>query len=509
LPRVDTLFLLSRLLIFAGIAWVVLYAGLGGPNTTGLAILTGSYLITMVIMGKLIRDERRNLKKGYLAIIIFDLIFVTVLINHDAGYHSDFFLMYYLTIMFAAYLLTFPATLILMGLTTIAYSAVIFSDIRLEHSVYIAIRIGLMWFLAMAISFVSDYVRRSEKRLLKLLDTLNQRTTELEKSQAHVKMIYDQSRILGGTLNVDELVEGVMKIMGHLLGYSASGIILVGQGRNFIYRGRNINGKDNFHLKAVNEEKNGLLWKVAKQTDPVSVVDVRGRDDYEPLSPNTRSVLLLPMVAHGKTNGIILAESPYKGDFSERDNELISIVARSASMALENAMLHKKMQELTITDELTGIYNYRYFARKLKEELRRAARYNLPLSMIMLDIDWFKKFNDTYGHEVGNIVLKGITSVVKKCIRDVDIFARYGGEEFVIILPNTSQDEVSTIGERIREQIEAATFGGGNIPDLKVTVSVGVSSFPENNRPYDELLSIVDKALYRAKGSGKNNVCVM
>jgi diguanylate cyclase (GGDEF)-like protein len=188
----------------------------------------------------------------------------------------------------------------------------------------------------------------------------------------------------------------------------------------------------------------------------------------------------------------------------------MSIVARSAAMALENATLHKKTEELTITDELTGIFNYRYFARKLKEEQRRAARYDLPLSLIMLDIDWFKKFNDTYGHEVGNIVLKGITSVVKKCIRDVDIFARYGGEEFVIILPQTPQIEVSQIGERIRAQIESATFGGGdNMPELKVTVSVGISSYPENGKSEDELLAVVDQALYRAKGSGKNKVCVI
>jgi diguanylate cyclase (GGDEF)-like protein len=111
---------------------------------------------------------------------------------------------------------------------------------------------------------------------------------------------------------------------------------------------------------------------------------------------------------------------------------------------------------------------------------------------------------------VGNIVLKGITGVVKKCIRDVDIFCRYGGEEFVVILPQTPQSEVSQIGERIRQQIQLANFGGGgNIPELKVTVSVGVTSFPENGKSQDELLSVADHALYRAKGAGKNMVCVI
>jgi diguanylate cyclase (GGDEF)-like protein len=220
--------------------------------------------------------------------------------------------------------------------------------------------------------------------------------------------------------------------------------------------------------------------------------------------------MLVPLVAHGKATGVLAAESPGVDAFSEKDLKMLSVVARSASVAMDNASLHRKMEELTITDELTGIYNYRYFSMKLKEELRRADRYNLPLSLIMLDIDWFKTFNDTYGHEVGNIVLKGITGVVKECIRDVDIFARYGGEEFVIILPQTPREEVTKIGERIRRQIEKAAFdGSGNIDDLKVTVSVGISSFPENGRPNEELLSLVDQALYRAKGSGKNTVCVI
>jgi diguanylate cyclase (GGDEF)-like protein len=127
----------------------------------------------------------------------------------------------------------------------------------------------------------------------------------------------------------------------------------------------------------------------------------------------------------------------------------------------------------------------------------------------MMDIDWFKKFNDKYGHEVGNIVLKGITAVVKRCIRDVDIFCRYGGEEFVVILPQTPQIEVTRIGERIRQQIEASTFGGGSIPELKVTVSIGVTSFPENGKSNEEILSVADQALYRAKGAGKNLVCVI
>ncbi|MFH2035631.1 MAG: sensor domain-containing diguanylate cyclase [Candidatus Zixiibacteriota bacterium] len=490
--------------------WMLFNAKSSPSGFAALISLSITYLVTMIIFWRLMKIGTRDLKRAYLALILFDTFFSTMLIIYNGGYQSNFYLLYYPVVMFAAYLLTIGSTLSFVGLISIAYALIIMEDLTFKDSLDVAIRIGLLWFLSMAITFVSQHVRRSENRLLKLLDTLNMRTSELEKSQAHLEMIYDNSRILGGMLDVEGVIEGVMKITGELLSYPASGILLLGPGESLIYRGRNIGGRGNYHLKAVNNKKSGLLIKVASQTKPVIVKDITDREDYEPLNKRAKSVIIIPLVIQKKPNGLLIAESPNVGGFSERDEKMLSVVARSAAMALENATLHKRTEELTITDELTGIFNYRYFTRTLKEEQRRASRYDLPLSMIMLDIDHFKSFNDTYGHEIGNIVLKGITNVVKKCIRDVDIFARYGGEEFVIILPQTPQVVVTKIGERIREQIECTVFGGtDDIPELKVTVSVGISSFPENGRGHDELLSIVDQALYRAKGAGRNKVCVI
>ena len=142
-----------------------------------------------------------------------------------------------------------------------------------------------------------------------------------------------------------------------------------------------------------------------------------------------------------------------------------------------------------------------------EEEKKRATRYNLPLSLIMVDIDWFKKVNDSYGHEIGNLVIKDLSRVINRCIRDVDIFVRYGGEEFVVILPQTLLIEASNIGERIRAQVEEMVVDTGQAGTLRITVSVGVTSYPENGRTHEEIVSVVDQALYRAKGSGKNLVC--
>jgi diguanylate cyclase (GGDEF)-like protein len=217
----------------------------------------------------------------------------------------------------------------------------------------------------------------------------------------------------------------------------------------------------------------------------------------------------VPLTSHGQNSGVLTAESNNVDQFTERDLQMLSIVARSAALALENAELHKRTEELIIIDELTETYNYRYFIQKLQEEKRRAIRYSLPLSLIMVDIDRFKKLNDTYGHESGNIVLKELSCIIKDCIRDVDIFARYGGEEFAIILPQTPQREAAVIGERIREQVESALIDVGKAGRLKITVSVGVTSFPENGKSQEELVSVADQAMYRAKGEGRNLVRVI
>lgn len=510
LPRVDSIFLLSRFLILLGAVWMFFTSELTSGDALLLGTLIVAFIVQLAISAYLIKVVQLDLKKAYLSVILFDLILVSVLVKLTGGFESDMFLFYYLIAAFTSYILVFRFAMIVTALISAAYFMIIYDGLYTSEIAVLVTRVGIMWFLSLAVAFVSDYVRRSEHRLLKLFDTLNQRTAELEKTQANLEMIYENSRVLTGILDVNGVTKEVMRIIGELLAYPASALLLTGPGGNLIYRGRNISGHSNFHLKAADGDRNELIKRVAQQSEPVTVVDVTGRKDYQPMRPSTKAVLLVPMIAHGKIIGVLLAESPKQGFFTNKDEKMVSVVARSAAMAIDNAMLHRKMEELTITDELTGIYNYRYFTQKLKEEQRRAERYSSPLSLIMLDVDWFKKFNDTYGHEVGNIVLKGITGVIKKCIRDVDILARYGGEEFVVLLPQTPKVEVSRIGERIRQQIEEASFGGGNdLPELKVTVSIGVTSFPENAKPYDELLSTADKALYKAKDAGKNLVCVI
>lgn len=170
--------------------------------------------------------------------------------------------------------------------------------------------------------------------------------------------------------------------------------------------------------------------------------------------------------------------------------------------------INEKLQELSMTDTLTGIYNRLYFNKRFSYEYQRASRYNIELTCIMIDLDHFKSVNDTHGHQVGDVVLTGVANTLAAALRKVDILARYGGEEIVAVLPETPLDRGVQVAERLRESVENCEFEGtkGKLK-LKVTISVGVSSYPNDKVKSDEdLLRLADQALYRAKAGGRNRV---
>ena len=508
LPRVDIIYLLTRVMTFVGLIWFLFDRYRSGQDWQLVLILVTTYFLHLVVFTAAAK-QRFDLKLAYLSAIVYDLLFIPVYISLTGGLDSSFFLLYYLTVSVGAYVLTLWSAGIIALLATGSYLVCVWPDISVSSSIDISMRIGLLWALLLGITYVSDFLRRSETRLMKLFDTLNLRTSELEKSQAQLEMIYENTRILAALLDNDGVIREVMRIMGATLQYQTCAVILKDKWGNFYYRARSVDGKQNFHLKAIDNQAIELVRKVGVMGEPIRLRDIRERTDYQALMPSAVAAMVVPMTSHNLTHGLLIAESGQSDRYTERDVQMLTIVARSAALAIENSELHKRTEELTTIDELTETYNYRYFVQKLQEEKKRALRYDVPVSIIMVDIDWFKKLNDTYGHEIGNIVLRELSRVVKKCIRDVDIFARYGGEEFVIILPQTPQIEASQIGERIREQVEGTIIDAGAAGRLKITVSVGVSSFPENGRSQEELVSVADQALYRAKGSGKNLVCTI
>ncbi len=506
LPRIESLHLSSRIIILCSIIGFFFVGEFTVSNDIVIYSLIGSF--ALFTLGSWLSSKKQ---KDYIYIIVkcFDAAFITVLTRFTGGMASEFYIFYFFAAPLGAFVMSSRATIALSALITGAYVFGNLNTLSQVPPLTIVLRMGMIWLFAMTVNYVAEYIRKSEKRLLKVFNTLNRRTSELEKTHTQLEMVYENSRILAGILDFDEILNEVMKISERVLDYPALGILLMGPGDNLIYRGRLIGGHKNSKLKTIDRSGMLLPYQVARSGKSMRV-DLSDRNDYSPLLKSAKSIMLVPMITHSRTTGLLIAESPRENAFSDQDQDFLSVLARSAAMALENAILHRKTEELTIIDDLTGVYNFRYFSDKIREEKRRTVRYGQPLSLIMLDIDWFKKFNDNYGHEVGNQVLVRLVTVIRQCIRDVDILCRYGGEEFIIILPQTTDGEAKRIAERIRGEIELAEFGGGGgIPKLKVTVSVGVSTYPDNGMTEEDLINAVDQAMYSAKGSGKNTVCTV
>ena len=192
------------------------------------------------------------------------------------------------------------------------------------------------------------------------------------------------------------------------------------------------------------------------------------------------------------------------GSYSLLDIQYVTQIVRFASIAIENANLYWQ----ATTDRMTKLYSHHSFQQNLEEEIARAHRYGTTLSLLMMDIDHFKKFNDTYGHLQGDKIIKEIANILRASVRTIDFTARYGGEEFAVILPEVNSKGAAVVAERIRKTIEQYSFSGEEQP-LFVTVSIGVAEFkPARIRSASQLIAEADKALYQSKETGRNRISV-
>jgi len=214
-----------------------------------------------------------------------------------------------------------------------------------------------------------------------------------------------------------------------------------------------------------------------------------------------------PLTAGGECFGVMHMRGSQPRAFSADEERLFCTIAEQVAIAAQRAQLFQQVQESATTDPMTGAHNYRRFRQQLLRELDEARRYERPLSLILLDLDHFKEHNDTFGHPSGDEVLRKLAKVLSSCLRAVDFFARYGGEEFVVVLPETSKEGAQAVAEKIRSEVEAATFyGDASTPEVTQTLSLGVASFPADGDADERLIAAADRALYRAKENGRNRV---
>jgi len=258
---------------------------------------------------------------------------------------------------------------------------------------------------------------------------------------------------------------------------------------------------------------------VAKYGDDLITAD-RLEEESEPRrgSPlgqalDTRSVVLeergdhsaayVPLRARNESLGVMLLEDRRDGvPFDDEDAVLFQQLAAQISVAIRNAQLYA----LAVTDGLTGLYVRRYFDLRMQEQIAAAARYQRPFSVMMFDIDHFKKFNDTHGHQTGDAVLRQFAELLRHSTRGSDICCRYGGEEMAIVLPETEMEEAALLANKLCAHIRRNVFRGAEDQDLSVTTSVGVASYTEEFERPEQMVAAADEALYQAKQLGRDRV---
>ena len=321
--------------------------------------------------------------------------------------------------------------------------------------------------------------------------------SETKKKMDFISLINQISTYLVSSLDLNEVTKKIVEILTEHLSYDYIGILLKFDNKlKVIY---SIGFKTPDLEIDINSEK-GIVVHSFRDKKTIIVNDVT-KDDRFIQDTNSKSEMAVPIIFEKEPIGVINIESPILNRFTEDDRILIETLSNTIGIAIMNARFFEETKKLVITDSLTGLGNYGYLVTSVTKEIEKSKRYDLPMTLIFLDLDNFKRINDTKGHEVGNMILIKVSEIIKKNIRSSDYAFRYGGDEFIILLPLTDKLTSREVAERIRLEIEKTEVSG-----VKLSASFGVASYPEDGFTCFDLIGKSDKFAYISKSYGGNRI---
>jgi diguanylate cyclase (GGDEF)-like protein len=330
---------------------------------------------------------------------------------------------------------------------------------------------------------------------------------KLERDYNGLKILNEESSKLVSSLNLNVIAEKLCEGAERIASSHAFFFMVSGKQFELIHTTDSISLHESQMAgnKTIFDLKGAFINIAVENRQPIYMADMKDyRASVLPFSAeNIRSIFVIPLIYESKLLGLFVMSSG-KADFLDTfQMELLKVMCNQAATSIANAKLHSEIEKLATTDGLTGLFNHRVFQEKLSEELKKLSRYSEPSSLLLADIDFFKKINDTYGHPSGDLVLKEVSKIIREAIRDIDIPARYGGEEFAAILPRTDSKGAMNIAERLRKAVMSASFFS-DASSLKVTLSIGIATTPSDAKTKEELIEKADEALYYAKHNGRN-----
>lgn len=335
--------------------------------------------------------------------------------------------------------------------------------------------------------------------------TARKRSEVAERDQrALAEALRDTAAALSSTLAFDEVLERVMTNVGKVVPHDAVNIMLVKDGVAQIERCHGY-GDQEQEVKAArwNVREHALLRAMADAGDSLILTDTKDQLIWN--MDWIHSYAGAPIIVKGRLVGFINLVGLRPGFFNGEHASRLRAFADQVAVAIENARLYAEVERLATLDELTGIANRRRLFELGQREFDRARRYGTPLAAVLVDLDWFKKINDTYGHNTGDRVLAGIASTINRNVRTIDLFGRYGGEEFVLLLPEADRSSALEVAERIRALVQDLRFPTAR-GALQVTISLGVAHLSAEMPSLAALIDRADQAMYAAKQAGRNRV---
>jgi two-component system, cell cycle response regulator len=357
-----------------------------------------------------------------------------------------------------------------------------------------------------------DYVRKplngNEFRLV-VSRAVEMKRLSAENSELRGNLkLFSISTRLAQCLEIEELYDSLFSDLMREVGGTRGFLTIVdqekGQSKVALFNGFSLEENPDIDLRFYVAYKD----ETAHLTEPFIPVEQKPVEVVTSEGPRmVRSSLFLPLRnKHEMVGMVVIFDTDREAAFGAKEVRTLQFLVEHAQVAIDNAIRYEQAKLLTITDDLTNLFNYRYLNNILDRELVRAQRLNSPLSVLFLDLDSFKAVNDRFGHLVGSKLLIEMASILRECVRKVDAVARYGGDEYIVVLTDTGSEGATVVAERIRQSIQDHIFLENDGYGVRLTATIGVATYPEHAVTKIELLHLADKAMYRGKFGRKNVV---
>lgn len=358
---------------------------------------------------------------------------------------------------------------------------------------------------------IFDYIKKplvAEEFRFTLLKCIREKEIiEENKKLKEYLLLYDLGKMLTGTLEISKVYDNILVLFDNFLADSA--VVVINNDTGVEVEIKAFKGFERNDIIAIKSELISFLSNAGnykfeeKLPANIHIFNINELPQFSHVKYN--KLIAIPIENNGVTKGCSLV---FADNILAEKKEVLGFVKEQINLAVENSLRYLNAQEMAYIDELTKVYNIRYLYVALDNEIKRAERFGTFVSILFIDLDFFKKVNDTYGHLIGSRLLIEIASEIKKSVRGIDIVVRYGGDEFVVICTETGVELATKVAERVRRRIEDRNFFEEEGLNIKITTSIGVATYPVHGLGKTELIDLADKAMYKGKEMSRNTVIV-